>query len=436
MQRSEPADVFRIDKTPSTHSLVESATSQDPSNGQDGQAGRLLDQLRRGGIAILVFASTAMLAYLVYLFWPRNVELLVKPSLLVLSIQSQSKQQVSKPGSILVGQIGAYKDGLYAYLMFDYLRSRPALRSSEVLLDYKETAGLPSYSIHVICPDNLLVCVPWLAELEKDRLAQTSEWAFLSDSAVTTIRRQTQFFINAYNGPVGERFQALSSAERVLYVRRFLRFKSTMDRRVRLGNDGLRPLTKDQARELAGDIIAVAEFYKLPLEFFLGIGAMENNYLDAPGDLNHSVWKRRAEKGDIVIRRRRGRVLVRNFSLGVWQITRETLRFAHALYLADKRDYSLLPQRLRPNQTLDIDQVSPVALTTYAGILIRYLLDYFQGDIAKAVGAYNGGVDRPNEHYEAGVRQIAEYARRILGRAAAMKDASVSAIRNPPAPGS
>ena len=58
------------------------------------------------------------------------------------------------------------------------------------------------------------------------------------------------------------------------------------------------------------------------------------------------------------------------------------------------------------------------------------LLDFFHGDVTKAVGAYNGGVKHPNEAYESGVRHVAEYARRILGRAAAMKDASVTAVRN------
>jgi hypothetical protein len=137
------------------------------------------------------------------------------------------------------------------------------------------------------------------------------------------------------------------------------------------------------------------------------------------------------EKGDIVLRRRRAKVLVSNFSLGVWQITRETLRFARSLYEKDDRDYGKLPERLRPNRTFDIDSVRTPVLTTYAGILLRYLLDYFHGDVGKAVGAYNGGVDSPNPAYAAGVGKVAAYARHILGRAAAMKDATVASRFGP-----
>lgn len=197
----------------------------------------------------------------------------------------------------------------------------------------------------------------------------------------------------------------------------------TADPRVR-GTDESRPrsLSHDEATELAADIIAVAEFCDLPLDVFLGIGAMENNYLSIRGDLNHAIWKRKPAKDDIILKRRRGRVLVSNYSIGVWQITRETLRYAHALYLKDKRDYSELPERLRPPQTLDLDLTDSHVLTTYAGLLLRDLLNRFSGDVQKAVGAYNGGVRHPNSQYAAGVQMVAEYARNILERVTAVND--------------
>lgn len=40
----------------------------------------------------------------------------------------------------------------------------------------------------------------------------------------------------------------------------------------------MRSLSREHATEMAVDIIAVAKFYDLPLDIFLGIGAMENNY--------------------------------------------------------------------------------------------------------------------------------------------------------------
>jgi hypothetical protein len=46
-------------------------------------------------------------------------------------------------------------------------------------------------------------------------------------------------------------------------------------------------------------------------------------------------------------------------------------------------------QHLRPPPELKIDEVGPAALTTYAGVLLRDLLDRFNGDVTLAVSAYN-----------------------------------------------
>jgi len=181
-------------------------------------------------------------------------------------------------------------------------------------------------------------------------------------------------------------------------------------------------LSHEQSMELAADIVAVAEFYGLPLDVFLGIGAMENNYLSIRGDINHAIWKKKPAKDDIILKRRRHRVLVSDYSIGVWQITRETLRYAHALFLKDKRDYSQLPERLIPPQTLALDLTDSHVLTTYAGLLLRDLLDGFNGDVEKAVGAYNGGPRNPNLHYAAGVQAVAEYARNVLERVTAVNE--------------
>jgi hypothetical protein len=153
---------------------------------------------------------------------------------------------------------------------------------------------------------------------------------------------------------------------------------------------------------------------------------MENNYMDVRGDLHHSVWKRRAQPGDIVLLRRNGRVLVSNYSTGPWQITRETLRYAYRLFLDDKqRDYSQLPERLRPPRRLDLDHVDSHVLTTYAGLLLRNLIDYFHGDVDKAAGAYNGGRIQPNMKYAEGVSMVADYAHRVLSMAAGRKGNAV-----------
>src|SRR5204862_1655330 len=53
--------------------------------------------------------------------------------------------------------------------------------------------------------------------------------------------------------------------------------------------------------------------------------------------------------------------------------------------------------------------------------------DVCSSDLNKAIGAYNGGVKTPNPAYAAGVKTVAEYARRVLEHATALDDPSASA---------
>lgn len=102
------------------------------------------------------------------------------------------------------------------------------------------------------------------------------------------------------------------------------------------------------------------------------------------------------------------------------------MRYVHLLYLNDKRDYSRLPVRLRPSRTLDLDRIDTPVLTTYAGLLLRQLLDYFHGDVVKAQGAYTGGTGKPNLQYSEGVSMVSTYAHRVLSMAAERKGNTVS----------
>ena len=239
----------------------------------------------------------------------------------------------------------------------------------------------------------------------------------------------------AYDMPTEEKLETLNSFKLLPALAQFLVFKSQTDNRVLGGNDAApRPLTREQATQLAADILDVARFYDLPLDYFIGVGAMENDYMDVNGDLTHAVWKKRVQRGDIVLRRTRRRVMVSDYAIGTWQITRETLRAAHQLYLRDKRDYSQLPARLRPPRELDLNSVNDSVLTTYAGLLLRDLLDHFGGDVDKAIGAYNGGVRTPNPAYASGVKTVADYARRILEHASALDDPATGANLLPATP--
>jgi hypothetical protein len=371
------------------------------------------------GVAVLVLSG-----WIVFRTWPRRLPLSTKP---LPSVRFESRKMIVPfPTEVLLGEVGSFDNELSAYLWFDYLRSRPGVDPFQVLLMVREEADkIPLYRIQVVLPNDALTAVPFLADLEAKGFIQHFELAFSSSGPVQYSRKQTEVFVAAYKRPLAGTQEKISAKQLLSRTARFLAFKSRTDPRVRAGVGlDIAALDPQQATDLAADIIAVARFYDLPLDVVLGIGAMENNYLSIRGDLTHSIWKRKPAKDDIILKRRRRRVLVSNYSVGVWQITRETLRCAHALYLKDKdkRDYSQLPERLLPPPRLELDVTNPHVLTTYAGLLLRDLLDRFNGDVEKAVGAYNGGPRNPNPEYAAGVQIVASYARNVLERVAAVNE--------------
>ncbi len=322
----------------------------------------------------------------------------------------------------LLGELARFEDELFAYLMFDYLKSRPTLAGRDLLLTYTLTGSKVSYVIREALPDDFISGLSLLYESPTLFPFLTTEWSIVDNRVLAHYREQSRTFVSAYTFPSYRKLEHLTQAEIVAYTRRFIRFKSTTDPRIRRQIEPVpSALSKDEAEQLAEDIVLIAQFYQLPLEFFLGIGAMENNYMNVKGDIGNAIWKTAAAADDVILRRRNGHVLVLNEALGEWQITRETLRFAHALYLRDQRDYGKLPERLRPSKQLDVTGIDHVVLTTYAGILFRDLLDRFGGDRGKAIGAYNGGPGNPNARYEAGVRLVAQYARKTLEQAAALR---------------
>jgi len=367
-----------------------------------------------GIISFVVVLAPA--AWVAFRTWPRQLPIRVGgyPSVELVN----GGLRFPFPTKTLLAEVGNFDNELSAYLWFDYLRSRPPVRETEALLTASEKSGSPPYRIYLVLPNDAIEAIPFLADLKAKGFVTESILAFSTSTSVQYDRSQTSVFIAAYNRPVHRNLEEISAQQLVPSVARFLIFKSRTDPRVRSGAEE-EVLNREQATQLAADIMAVAKFYDLPLDAFLGIGAMENNYMSILGDLEHSVWKRKPAKDDIILKRRRHRVLVSDYSIGVWQLTRETLRYVHNLYLHDKRDYSQLPQRLRPPKGLESDLTDSHILTTYAGLLLRDLLDRFDGDVEKAVGAYNGGPRSPNLQYAAGVQMVAEYARNILERVAA-----------------
>jgi hypothetical protein len=380
----------------------------------------------RLAVGLFLALVCGVVAWGSYHYWQRKIELAFRAALPI-AIVHDGQVSLRSPTGLLLAKVAVFDDELSAYLNFEYIRSLKQVDAGRVLLTAVERKSGPEYLVYIQLGPDLMEAIRYLADLEAHRYIGGFDILFSSRQQSEYARDQTALFLAAYSRPVQKKLEELPPSKLAINVARFIMFKAKTDRRAR---EQIEPVpSREQARDLAADIIAVAQFYSIPTEFFLGVGAMENNFLGARGDLEHKVWKKRAEPGDIVLRRGRKRILVLNYSVGVWQITRETLRYAHRLYLEDNRDYSRLPERLRPARELLLDDIDSHVLTTYAGLLLRDLLDLFHGDVSKAIGAYNGGPNNPNLQYAAGVATVAGYARNVLEQAALMNGRAIAQTR-------
>ena len=333
-----------------------------------------------------------------------------------------SGASVQMPGRNLVADVATFEDEVFAYLMFGYLRSLVVRDGGSAWLTCERCGRSISYVVRLEAGNDLLTALPYFYKLKAMGATEQVPYRWVVAPVVSQYAYQSLIFDQAYNLTPRRKLEHLSRAELIAYSKRFIRFKAVTDGRLGRRIEPVpQPPNGGEAHQLAEDIVTVADFYGLPLDFFLGIGAMENNYMNVKGDIGNAIWKRRRHKGDVILKHGKRGVLVLNESSGIWQITRETLRYAHRLYLRDGRDYLQLPEHLRPPREVDLSDVPPEILTTYAGLFFRDLLDRFAGDVSRAVGAYNGGPGNPNPRYEAGVRSVAEHARRVLEHAAALQ---------------
>jgi hypothetical protein len=198
------------------------------------------------------------------------------------------------PAAVFATRVATFRDELFAYMMYQHYRSSSPFRNDELLLRYAGDGGEAKYHVLVVLTNDYIASVERVAELHSTRQIEGFEWRLLSQVTLTAYRNQTSLFHSAYNLPVRRTMEELPKSELRALLRRFIRFKSTTDPRVRGRMEPVPSvLSSEDAHRLAGDIIAVAEFYDLPLEYLLGIGAMENNYMVVRGDLQHSIWKRR-----------------------------------------------------------------------------------------------------------------------------------------------
>jgi hypothetical protein len=368
-------------------------------------------------LAALLLSALALTSWGADRLWPRHMSLPARRRHLAPKVHGRNVA-IPISSEIAAAEIASFDDQLEAFLRYEYLRGRNPDDAAKIFLIAGHSDKCANYRIVLQVENDQLTAVPRLDRMQTRGLIARYELVAWTKQDLAFAQQQSRRFENAFNVPTGQKLETLPSFQLVPALANFLVFKSQTDWRV-VGQTSRapQPLTHHQALRLASDILDVAHFYNLPLDYFLGVGAMENNYMDVNGDLTHAVWKKHADRGDIVLQRQRKRVLVSNYSIGAWQISRETLRAAHQLYLKDKRHYDQLPPRLRPSRELDVNSVDSGVLTTYAGLVLRDLLDRFDGNVDQAIGAYNGGARNPNPAYAAGVKNVALYARRVLEHA-------------------
>ena len=261
-----------------------------PSLGEEQRARR---KSRRVGIIALAVLLTAALAAILTAGWLRyHVEPIPRTSNSALPRIRYviGNLELGSPTGILLGRVGTYSDELTAYLRLDYLKGIESTAGARILLVTQEEDSGPRYIIYLEVPDDIVAAERSLAGL---MIAGHIKGFDLQTPTLSDIRRweqETTLFNAAYQRPVKERLLHLPREALTSAVASFILFKVRTDRRVRerLEPAAGKELSIDDAKTFAADMIAVAEFYEIPLDMLLGIGAMENNYLDIRGDLKHA----------------------------------------------------------------------------------------------------------------------------------------------------
>jgi hypothetical protein len=348
-------------------------------------------------------------------------------------LQQDNSVSLTMPNGNLVASVGQFSSQISAILYFNYLQSLKPLAGTKILIRPPHRPRHPNFQLYVALPNNYLTQSNRLLQLAIKGQIPGFHLSSPPTSQIKDWSRQTRVLQKVYQRKTEKPLLQFPRKLLISAVAQFILFKSRTDPRAQLNLvPPAKLLSPHDARLFATDMVDVASFYHIPLSMFIGIGAMENNFLDVRGDLHHSVWKRHWQPGDVLLRRRHGWILVKDFARGPWQITQSTLRVAHRLYLRDTRDYSLLPAYLRPHQKLDLNHISTPVLTTYAGLLISNLLSNFQGNRYKAAGAYNGGDGNPNMQYAQGVFLVARYAHRVIAHAVRQQEIRELLQNSPP----
>lgn len=284
------------------------------------------------------------------------------------AVVAHPKVAITFPGRHLIARAGEYPDELDAY---------------QAVLNLRETAGpavpiaatrsTASAAVILELPDDLLQTVPILEQLRGTLLGRSVDWAVTGREQLRQWREESLLFEEIYGD---------------------------LPRR--------RKTAPGQPAYIVRDIVTVARFYDLSPRFFRPV--------PYPHRLPASRWTRYPRANQAVLLRNPAAALVVENDSVEWQEVLDALIHAQALVDADRRDYASLPDRLQPSRRLDLE-TRPDALFTYAGVLLRHLVDKAGGENLEAITARADRPDNPNVRYDPGVRRAAMYARRVLTHA-------------------
>ncbi|MGH9624767.1 MAG: hypothetical protein ACRD4G_10565, partial [Bryobacteraceae bacterium] len=92
---------------------------------------------------VFVLALLGLAGAVTFYYWP--VEALSPPHNLFQVELAGRRCRLYMAGRTLVADLAGFDDGLFAYLMFDYYRSRPALKQKEMMLIADESGPATVY---------------------------------------------------------------------------------------------------------------------------------------------------------------------------------------------------------------------------------------------------------------------------------------------------
>src|SRR5947209_8607796 len=85
-------------------------------------------------LILLAAGALTATAFAIHRLWPRKLQINVPRPNLEWAVDSTNRMTVRVPGAQLIAVISEFPDELYAYLMFDFIRTRPAVAGHEALL--------------------------------------------------------------------------------------------------------------------------------------------------------------------------------------------------------------------------------------------------------------------------------------------------------------